>query len=113
MFSEGLMKYFYNFFFAFAVFFCLSSAAYAADTACAKVVMDIPLELTIERVAFDAKLVLTNNLFEIPLEDIRVDVEIADADGVRKDEIFFISKPTTSNVGSSAESVGRFQEMGA
>jgi beta propeller repeat protein len=98
MFSEGLMKYFYNFFFAFAVFFCLSSAAYAADTACAKVVMDIPLELTIERVAFDAKLVLTNNLFEIPLEDIRVDVEIADADGVRKDEIFFISKPTTSNV---------------
>ena len=72
--------------------------AFAADSACAKVVLEIPQELTLERVAFDAKLVLTNNLFNKSLDNLRVDIEIKDQDGNRKDEIFFVGAPLTTNI---------------
>ncbi len=72
--------------------------ALAAETACAKVVMEIVQELTLERVAFDAKLVLTNNLLSKDLTGVRVDVEIEDGEGNRLDDIFFVQSPTTSNI---------------
>ncbi|MEN8134197.1 MAG: FlgD immunoglobulin-like domain containing protein [Thermodesulfobacteriota bacterium] len=74
------------------------SRVQAADSACAKVVLEIVQELTLERVAFDAKLVLTNNLLTKDLASVRVDVEIEDGDGNRKDEIFFVQEPVTSNI---------------
>jgi beta propeller repeat protein len=82
-------------------FCCLllpSSNAFAADSACAKVVLEILQELTLERVAFDAKLVLTNNLLTKDLTNVRVDVEIADGEGNRLDEKFFVATPTTTNI---------------
>jgi beta propeller repeat protein len=75
-----------------------AASANAADSACAKVVLEILQELTLERVAFDAKLVLTNNLLTKDLEKIRVDVQIKDAVGNSKDALFFIQSPTTNNI---------------
>ena len=64
--------------------------AQAADTACARVSIEIAQELTLERVAFDAKLVIHNNLPDKDLEDIRVDVTIQDDAGNVQNDIFFM-----------------------
>jgi hypothetical protein len=71
---------------SFAVFAVLmwmlaGGTARAADTACARVSIEIQQELTLERVAFDAKLVIHNNLPDKDLENIRVDITIQDKDG--------------------------------
>jgi beta propeller repeat protein len=77
---------------------CCSGGQALAVGACAKVVLEIPQELTLERVAFDAKLVVTNNLFEKKLENLRVDIEIEDGEGNSNDDLFFVATPTTSNI---------------
>ena len=76
-----------------------SLPAHAVEgAACAKVSIEIAQELTLERVVFDAKLVLTNNLPDQDLTNVRVDVHIQDADGNVKNEIFFVRSPTTDNI---------------
>ena len=72
--------------------------AQAADTACARVSIEIVQELTLERVAFDAKLVIHNNLPDKDLENIRVDVSIQDDDGNVKNDIFFMRVSSLDNI---------------
>lgn len=84
--------------FIISAFLLAKISAASAETACAKVTLEILQELTIERVAFDAKLVLTNNLPDKDLTNIRVDVQINDKDGNVKNDIFFIKLSSTSNI---------------
>ncbi|MBI1921556.1 MAG: hypothetical protein HYS23_10825 [Geobacter sp.] len=69
-----------------------------AHAACAKVSIEILQELTLERVAFDAKLVITNGIPDQALEEIRVDVFIKDKDGNLKDSLFFVRKPELTGI---------------
>lgn len=70
----------------------------AANTACARVSIEIQQELTLERVAFDAKLVIRNNLPDKDLESIRVDVTIQDKDGNVKNDAFFMRVSSLDNL---------------
>jgi beta propeller repeat protein len=88
---------------SFAVFAVLmwmlaGGTARAADTACARVSIEIQQELTLERVAFDAKLVIHNNLPDKDLENIRVDVTIQDKDGNVKNDAFFLKVSSLDNI---------------
>ena len=66
--------------------------------ACATVTIEIPQELTLERIAFDAKMAITNSIPDKDLTDIRVDVTIRDADGNVKNDLFFIRLSSNSNL---------------
>lgn len=57
---------------------------------CAVVKLEILQELTFERIAFDARLAVTNGLPDVPLENFRVDVDIRDMDGNPADDLFFV-----------------------
>lgn len=72
--------------------------ALAADSACARVSIEIAQELTLERVAFDAKLVIHNNLPDKDLENIRVDVTIQDTAGNVKNDQFFVRVSSLDNI---------------
>lgn len=80
------------------MFLFIPNASNAADSACAKVSLVIVQELTLERVAFDAKLILTNNMPDKDLEKIRVDVLIKDGSGNVKNDIFFTKLSSTDNI---------------
>lgn len=66
--------------------------------ACSNVKMEILQELTIERVAFDAKMTITNNVPDQDLSGIRVDVSIKDNDGVVQDSLFFVKVSSLQNI---------------
>ncbi len=70
----------------------------AADSICAKVELEIAQELTMERVAFDAKLVLTNNLPYKDLQNIRVDLHLNNKDGVEENARFFVKLVSAENL---------------
>lgn len=72
----------------------------AATAACSKVNIEILQELTLERIAFDAKMTITNNMPDKNLSNVRVDVTIQDANGNIKNDIFFVRVPTTTNLGA-------------
>jgi beta propeller repeat protein len=74
--------------------------------ACAKVSIEILQELTIERVAFDAKLLLTNGMTDQSLENMRVDVIITDKDGNMKNDLFFIRPPALTGIGGTLDGSG-------
>jgi len=78
--------------------FTAGTSAFAADSACAKVVIEIAQELTTERQAFDAKLVLTNNLPDKDLTDVRVDVYLKDIEGNLKTDMFFMKLSSKNNI---------------
>ncbi len=92
------MKRFFQIFIAICMLAFSASNARAAESACAKVTIEIAQELTLERVAFDAKLVMTNNLPDKDLENVRVDVHIEDSDGNVKNEIFFVRLSSNNNI---------------
>ncbi len=73
--------------------------------ACSSVTIEILQELTLERVAFDARMVITNNIPDKDLTDVRVDVTIKDADGNTKNDIFFKRVSSMNNI-SSVEGSG-------
>ena len=77
--------------FAVAVWFAAGahSAAAAADTICATVKLEILQKATMERVAFDAKLGITNNLTSSPFTSLSVVISIKDAVGNPADQLFF------------------------
>jgi len=83
--------------------FCVTRSAYAA---CAKVSIEILQELTIERTAFDAKLVVTNGIPDQSLQDIRVDVVVRDNSGNLKNDLFFVRTPTLSGIGGALDGSG-------
>ncbi|MBW2284856.1 MAG: hypothetical protein JRF65_09690 [Deltaproteobacteria bacterium] len=57
------------------------SGAFAEEGLCARVKIEIRQELTLERQAFDAHMVINNGLSDIPLENVAVEVSFADEDG--------------------------------
>lgn len=70
---------------------------------CATVKIEIPQELTFERVAFDARMVVTNNLPSTPgidnsLKNFNVRVEIKDQDGNPANDLFYIRVVSMDNI---------------
>lgn len=80
------------------VFLILAPSLSFAETVCSKVKLEIVQGLTLERVAFDAKLVITNNMTDKALTEIDVDIIIKDADGNDHGPLFFIAQPTYRNI---------------
>jgi beta propeller repeat protein len=80
--------------------------------ACAKVSIEILQELTLERVAFDAKLVLTNGIPDQSLQNVRVDVVIRDISGNVKNDVFFVRPPTLSGIGGAMDGSGSVAASG-
>lgn len=66
--------------------------------ACAKVKIEILQELTLERIAFDAKMVITNNVPDKDLTNVRVDVNIKDDAGNSKESIFYVRVSSVNNI---------------
>jgi beta propeller repeat protein len=101
----------------FAMLFCLfGGVAQAAESTCARVQIEILQELTLERVAFDAKMVIHNKIPDKDLTDIRVDVTIADETGNLKNELFFLrvtSQDNISETGSDGNTVNGDGIVGA
>jgi hypothetical protein len=84
----------------------------AAHAACAKVSIEILQELTLERVAFDAKLVLTNGIPDQSLQNVRVDVVIRDFSGNVRNDVFFVRPPTLSGIGGALDGSGSVAPSG-
>ena len=59
-----------------------ATASYAADSLCARVKIEIKQELTLERQAFDANMVINNGLEGVTLEAVQVDVVFTDENGI-------------------------------
>lgn len=74
------------------------TAAWAAQ--CAVVKLEILQELTFERIAFDARLAVTNSLPDTPLTDFRVQVDIRDMEGNPADDLFFVRVSSLDKVSS-------------
>lgn len=72
--------------------------AHAVDSVCSKVSMNIVQELSVERIAFDAKMVITNNMPEKSMDGVNVDIKIADASGKDASSLFYIRKPSLTNI---------------
>ncbi len=83
------------------LFLALIVPAFArAQSACSSVSMEILQELTLERVAFDARMVITNNIPDKDLANVRVDVTIKDGNGNVKNDLFYIRTSSTGNIAS-------------
>jgi hypothetical protein len=67
---------------------------------CAVVKLEIAQEATLEREAFDAKLVVNNNLPDKALTNFKVRVVIKDAAGNTADQYFF-ARPIGSSKGNT------------
>ena len=80
------------------LFCCFPVEVVQAESACARVSLEIAQELTLERVAFDAKLVIHNKIPDRDLTNIRVDISITDELGNPKNEIFFLRLTTQNNI---------------
>jgi hypothetical protein len=72
--------------------------ASSSNAVCASVKIEILQELTLERVAFDAKLVITNSIPDKSLDNARVEVVIKDNSGNVKNDIFFVRTPTLDGI---------------
>lgn len=70
----------------------------ASKAACAKVKLEILQELTLERIAFDAKMGIENNVPDKDITNVRVDVTIQDSDGKAKNDIFFVRVTSIQNI---------------
>ena len=66
--------------------------------ACSEVKIEIAQELTLERIAFDAKMVITNNVPDKDLTNIRVDVQTKDNDGKVVDSLFYVRVSSVKNI---------------
>lgn len=77
-----------------------------ADATCAKVSMETSQSLTLERVAFDAKLGITNAIPDQAIQNIRVDVNITDKDGAARNDLFFVKAPVLTGITGSLDGSG-------
>jgi len=66
---------------AVALWLLGASAASAAESVCATVKIEISQELTLERQAFDARMLIGNGLADASLTDVHIDVQLADENG--------------------------------
>ncbi|TNF27105.1 MAG: hypothetical protein EP329_20105 [Deltaproteobacteria bacterium] len=87
------------------------SPARAQGALCAKVKLEIPQRLTLERDAFEARLVMSNNLTDLPLEDIAITLEIATAEGQDAATLIFVGDPSLSGV-TAIDGSGRVAAAG-
>ncbi len=71
-----------------------------AQGLCARVKIEILQQLTFERIAFDAHLVVTNNLADQSLDNFRVTLNIVDQDGNLAEQQFFVSLQRLQNLDS-------------
>jgi len=76
----------------------LPGSLVSAETVCSRVAIEIAQELTLERIAFDAKLVITNNMPDKALESLSVEIDIRDFDGNDVGALFFIRNPELTNI---------------
>jgi len=60
--------------------FSLQPSALAQDSICARVKIEILQELTLEREAFEARMTINNGVTGMPIDNISVDVNVADKD---------------------------------
>ncbi len=67
-------------------------------TVCAQVKIEILQRLTFERVAFDARMVITNNLTTEPLTGLGVALNITTLDGQDANHLFFIRVNGLTNI---------------
>jgi len=74
------------------------SSAFAADTVCAVVNLELGQQSALEREGFNAKLALTNNLGDLPLSGLSITVNIADTNGNAADHLFFIKITDLENI---------------
>ncbi len=81
-----------------SAFLVLAPFVTVAESACSKVSIEIAQELTLERIAFDAKLVVTNNMTDKDLTNLDVDILIKDAEGNEQGALFYIAQPTFKNI---------------
>lgn len=65
----------------FVLLMLLFAVSSAADSICALVKIEIEQTLTLERQAFDARMVITNHLDTVELTDVKVDVLFTDEQG--------------------------------
>ncbi|HEU4401581.1 MAG TPA: hypothetical protein VFT43_05700, partial [Candidatus Polarisedimenticolia bacterium] len=65
---------------------------------CARVKIEIQQRLTFERVAFDARLVVTNNLTDQPLDGFGVTLNITTLDGRDANDLFFVKVNSLENI---------------
>jgi len=77
-----------------------------AHAACANVSMKILQQMTIERVAFDANLSISNGIADQPLSNLRVDVMVQDASGNVMNNIFFVRPPALTNISGALDGSG-------
>ncbi|MEK7384742.1 MAG: hypothetical protein AAB262_15865, partial [Elusimicrobiota bacterium] len=73
-------------------------AAWAQQTVCAVVRLELGQQAALEREAFKASLGLTNNLGDLPLSQLRIDVLITDPSGNSANSQFFIKTTNLQNV---------------
>lgn len=89
-----MKKFFYILGIGIGSFSLMQGAVRAQDSLCAEVSIEIRQELTLERQAFDAHMRINNGLPHIPLEDVEVVVNFADADG---NPVIATSDPNNTN----------------
>lgn len=68
------------------------------EAVCAEVKIEIVQEATFERIAFDARLAITNNDQGTALTNVRVDVSITDPDGNPADDLFYVRISDLKNI---------------
>src|SRR3990172_481221 len=69
-----------------------------AQAVCAQATIQLTQDLTLERMAFDARLAVTNNLPDKDLQGLRVDVAIRDTDGNPKNDLFLMKISSITNI---------------
>jgi beta propeller repeat protein len=68
----------------------VGQTAAEAAAVCARVKIEISQELALERVAFDARLLVTNDLVDQSLDNFNVTLQVADEAGAEAGQLFFI-----------------------
>ena len=80
--------------------------ASTSEAACASVTIEILQQVTIERLAFDAKLVMNNGVPDQALTNIRLDIIIKDGSGNVKTDLFFIRPPALTGFQGALDGTG-------
>ena len=82
------------------LFLCHGVRVQEAHAVCAQASIQIAQDLALERIAFDARLVITNSIPDKSLQNIRVDVFMKDQSGTLKNELFFLKVSSLTNIAS-------------
>ncbi|MCB2154762.1 hypothetical protein KQI84_07730 [bacterium] len=84
------------------------AVSHASAQTCARVKIQIKQELTFERVAFDARLTLANNLTDKALTNVNAAISIIDNNGDPADALFFVGDAELKDV-TAVDGTGRIE----